>query len=67
MNRLKAITLSAALGVLSGGAFGIQEVRAETAPMNEDGPKFVCLAHPVRPYECAPTWMHNCWCTVGQT
>ncbi len=67
MTRLKAVVVAASLGAFSGGAFTIQELRAEGAPTSGDGPQFICLAHPLRPWECAPTWMHNCWCTVNQT
>jgi hypothetical protein len=66
MSRITVIVLSMSLGLASGVAVGVQELRAASAPL-EDGPQYVCLHHPANPEECAPTWMHTCWCTVKAT
>jgi hypothetical protein len=34
------------------------QVAAQTNPGD---PEYKCLQHPVTG-ECAPTWIHNCWC-----
>lgn len=60
MQALRNIALTVAAGILAGGVFEVQPLRA-SAPL-ADGPGWYCLQHPATG-ECAPTWIHTCWCT----
>lgn len=63
--RVLQVTL-VALGLATGPTMPSSQAEAKGGN-TVNSLQFVCLHHPADPKLCAPTWMHTCWCEVGET